>query len=178
MFLGATNSAAGPIPASPSAPKDPNNGVVVIGRPGACLVCASTPGDIDCETKEEKVFRRCSRCKNADYCSERCQRNHWQKEHKLSCVQTHVPFPERKADKAHLFFPRDFAPPFVSPAVIRDFRSEQEQIRLLLKDKTSPPAPVWRFVCVCLCERVSECVCVCSSRHAMTIALTLENFCQ
>lgn len=142
MLLGASNSGAPPIQ---------NCGAVVVGTPGPCRMCATRPGDVE---KEEKVFRRCSRCKNADYCSEKCQRDHWPA-HKTSCVETRVPFPEREHN-AHLLLRRDLQAPFVSPSVIRDFKTEQEQLRLSLMD-ASLVDPVWRCVCMCLCL----CMCVC-----------------
>ena len=61
-----------------------------VGTPGPCRMCAAEPGAGD----GGKAFRRCARCKRADYCSDPCQRAHWQ-EHKTECIATPLPFPER-----------------------------------------------------------------------------------
>ena len=52
--------------------------------PGACNFCGAAPGSYTASGKLRQ-FRRCARCRNADYCSDKCQRKHWLHAHKANC---------------------------------------------------------------------------------------------
>jgi hypothetical protein len=39
----------------------------------------------NCSKQSTKEFERCSQCKKVHYCSEKCQKLHWKKEHKAVC---------------------------------------------------------------------------------------------
>ncbi|KAI9007820.1 hypothetical protein DFJ74DRAFT_773338 [Hyaloraphidium curvatum] len=52
------------------------------GRPAfrACKYCLKTNYELGVE------FRRCGRCRMAEYCGEECQRKDWRKEHREQCT--------------------------------------------------------------------------------------------
>ena len=52
--------------------------------PGLCTFCGAAPGSLR-KKGGFRQFRRCKRCKSADYCSEKCQRKDWQAGHKQKC---------------------------------------------------------------------------------------------
>jgi len=49
-----------------------------------CFNCGAAWGSVD-EIGSIRQFRRCARCKIADYCSDKCQRSHWNAKHKKEC---------------------------------------------------------------------------------------------
>jgi len=49
-----------------------------------CFNCGAAWGSVD-EMGSIRQFRRCARCKIADYCSDKCQRSHWNAKHKKEC---------------------------------------------------------------------------------------------
>jgi hypothetical protein len=55
--------------------------------PQPCFNCGAAWGSVD-EIGNVRQFRRCSRCKIADYCSDKCQRSHWNAKHKKECQES------------------------------------------------------------------------------------------
>lgn len=53
-------------------------------NPRTCSTCGAAPGSLDGHGKL-RLFRRCARCKEMDYCSEKCQRRHWEEGHRSAC---------------------------------------------------------------------------------------------
>ena len=54
--------------------------------PGLCTYCGAAPGSLQMGGGLRQ-FRRCKRCKSADYCSEKCQRKDWKAGHKQKCME-------------------------------------------------------------------------------------------
>ena len=55
--------------------------------PQPCFNCGAAWGSVD-EIGNVRQFRRCSRCKIADYCSDKCQRSHWNAKHNKECQES------------------------------------------------------------------------------------------
>jgi len=75
--------------------------LVTDALPQTCGYCGAAPGSHTLSGKMRQ-FRRCARCKQADYCSEKCQRKHWKQEHMSRCTQQklispHTPSPPPSA---------------------------------------------------------------------------------
>jgi hypothetical protein len=55
--------------------------------PQPCFNCGAAWGSVD-EIGNVRQFRHCARCKIAEYCSDKCQRSHWNAKHKKECPES------------------------------------------------------------------------------------------
>ena len=84
--------------AKPSAAKQPNTpahmpykpGPPIAGAEKPCSQCGAVAGSVD-SSGVLRQFRRCKGCKTTDYCSEKCQRRHWEEKHKSECAPATIP---------------------------------------------------------------------------------------